>query len=115
MNKRELQSEVLRLRAEQFKARQDEVFGGLSSEERADFEKRADRIRELDAEIEAHLLADEASAAQRRDWNKQAETDTPQSESRQSYRNRERDSSRAFRDSRKNGNSKPASDKERHE
>lgn len=71
MNKRELQSEVTRVRAQQLKARQDEVFGGLSSEEKAAYDTRADRIRELDAEIEAGLLADEASASQRREWNKQ--------------------------------------------
>jgi hypothetical protein len=36
---------------------------------------------------------------QRRRWNKEAETDTPQSEARQPYRTREQDSTNAFTDS----------------
>jgi hypothetical protein len=113
MNKREMQSELTRLRVQQLKARQDEMFGGFSSEEKTAYDTRANRIGELDAELEGNAVADEASAAQRRGWNKQAESDTPQSEAHQSYRNRERDSSRAFTDSLKNGQSKSASDKER--
>jgi hypothetical protein len=40
--------ELERLRRQQAKTRADEVFGGLSSAERADYDVRQDRIRELE-------------------------------------------------------------------
>jgi hypothetical protein len=45
------QSELLRLRNEQAKTLHDEVFGGLSSTERATYNRKQDRIRELDAQL----------------------------------------------------------------
>ena len=40
---------------------------------------------------------------QKRQWNKESETDTPRGESRQPYRTREQDSTNAFTDSLKTG------------
>lgn len=83
MKKRELQFEVMRLRAQQDEARNKEVFGGLSSKEKADYDTMSDRIRELDSQLVAITLVDQASAAQRREWNERAETDNPQERQRQ--------------------------------
>jgi hypothetical protein len=80
MNKWEMQSEVTRLRAQQLKARNAEGFGGLSSEERTAYNTRANRIRELDELLEKNVVADQASAEQRRELDEQPESDTPQSE-----------------------------------
>jgi hypothetical protein len=46
------QSELQRLRKDQSKARQDEVFGGLSLAERAEYNAKAERIHELESEIQ---------------------------------------------------------------
>jgi hypothetical protein len=92
-------SELARLREEQRQARQDEVYGGFSESERAEYDTRAERIFELDAQLMTMTSADEAAAEQRRDWNKKSETDTPQSEGRQPYGTRELDSTNAFTDS----------------
>jgi hypothetical protein len=46
-------SELTLLQKEQNKARQDEVFGGLSPAERAEYDGRAERIHELEGEIRA--------------------------------------------------------------
>jgi hypothetical protein len=43
------QSELMRLRKEQNKTRRDEVFGGLSSAELAEYEGKAERIHELES------------------------------------------------------------------
>jgi hypothetical protein len=43
-----LQFELTRLRKEQRKTRHDEVFGGLSPEELAEYNGKADRIHELE-------------------------------------------------------------------
>jgi hypothetical protein len=51
MNIEVFQSELARLQREQQRARQDEVFGGLSATERAAYNTRQDRIHELE-----HLL-----------------------------------------------------------
>jgi hypothetical protein len=40
--------ELVRLRKAQRKARQDEVYGGMSRTERAEYDSRAERIRELE-------------------------------------------------------------------
>jgi hypothetical protein len=45
------QLELDRLRQQQSKARQDEVFGGLSKAERAGYNARQDRIRELERDL----------------------------------------------------------------
>jgi hypothetical protein len=44
------QAELARLLREQSQTRQDEVFGGLSIEERVDYEIKGERIRELERE-----------------------------------------------------------------
>jgi Skp family chaperone for outer membrane proteins len=92
-------SELARLRKEQRQARQDEVYGGFSKSERAEYDARAERIHELDARLLTMTSADEAASEQRREWNKKSETDTAQSESRQPYRNREADSTNVLTDS----------------
>ncbi len=45
------EAEISRLRKEQTKARHDEVFGGLSLEERAAYDIRQDRIQELERRL----------------------------------------------------------------
>jgi hypothetical protein len=44
-------TEIVRLRGEQSKTRQDEVFGGLSATERDLYERRRERIRELESRL----------------------------------------------------------------
>ena len=51
------QSELTRLRKEQNKARQNEVFGGLSPAERAEYNGKAERIHDLESEIQASAVA----------------------------------------------------------
>jgi hypothetical protein len=48
MNTETPQFELARLEREQHRARQDEVFGGLSSAERSAYNSRQDRIHELE-------------------------------------------------------------------
>jgi hypothetical protein len=43
--------ELARLRKEQRKTRQDEIFGGLTGDERSAYQNKADRIRELEFEL----------------------------------------------------------------
>jgi hypothetical protein len=45
------QTELDRLRQEQARTREDEVFGGLSGPERLAYEIKAERIRTLEQEI----------------------------------------------------------------
>jgi hypothetical protein len=45
------QTELARLRREQSQTRQEEVFGGLSFEERGTYELKAERIRHLEREL----------------------------------------------------------------
>jgi len=71
-------TELARLREEQRQAGQDEVYGGFSKSERAAYDTRAERIRELDAQL-----------LTRRERNRKSETDTPQSQGRQPYSSRE--------------------------
>ena len=96
-------SELARLRKEQRQARQDEVYGGFSKSERAEYDSRAERIHELDSQLLTKTSADEAASEQRREWNRKSETDTAQSEGRQPYRNRGADSTNALTDSLKTG------------
>ena len=105
MAKENPESELRRLRTEQSKTRRDEVFGGLSHAERTEYNARAQRIRKLENEIQASAGAKKSSQSaganhgpQRRE---EAETDTPQAEARQPYRNREKDSARGSGDSTK--------------
>jgi hypothetical protein len=91
-------SELTRLLKQQRQARQDEVFGGLSDAEQAEYDSRTRRIRELDSQ-QTVTSADEAAAEQRREQNKKSETDTPQSEARQTDHTREQDSTNALTDS----------------
>ena len=54
------QTELDRLRREQRKTRQDEVFGGLSAEERLSYDIKAERIRELECEVREVTEKEEA-------------------------------------------------------
>ena len=67
------QFELIRLRKEQNKARQDEVFGGLSPAERAEYNGKAERIHELESDFQASAVAKKslqsAKAEQNRQWN----------------------------------------------
>ena len=45
------ESELIRLRREQTKTREDEVFLGSSAAERAEYEKKEDRIHELERDL----------------------------------------------------------------
>jgi hypothetical protein len=95
--------ELNRLRVEQRKAREDEVFGGLTLSERIAFNARAKRINELEIDLATIAFAKKsvqsANANQRDQWNKEAETDTPQGEAHQPYRTRENESANPFQDS----------------
>jgi hypothetical protein len=57
------QFELERLRKQQAKAREDEVFGGLTTKERAAYEQRQHTIREL----ERHLSEPEESELEKED------------------------------------------------
>ena len=45
------EAEMLRLRREQAKARRDEIFGGLTPEERAAYEVRRKRLHDLELQL----------------------------------------------------------------
>ncbi len=83
------QAEWKRLREEQLKARRDEVFGGLTPAERMAYEVRRRRLQELQGELWLEAATAKSAAEQTRNWNREPETDTPQSASRQPYRSRE--------------------------
>ena len=51
MDAENLQTELARLLTLQLKARQNEIFGGLSNAEQAEYESRAERIRELEGGV----------------------------------------------------------------
>jgi hypothetical protein len=113
MAKEEPQSELTRLLREQEKTRRDEVFGGLTPAERAEYKRKAERIQKLESEIQASAVAENSSqvakAEQKRQWNKESETDTPQGEAHQPYRSREKDSMGSSTDSnRRRGKAKKA-------
>lgn len=71
------EAELKRLLKEQHKARHDEVFGGFSPAERAEYEGKADRIHALESEIQASAVSKNGSlsakAEQERQWNKEPE------------------------------------------
>ena len=107
------ESELARLREEQRKTRQDEVFGGLSLAERARYNGKAERIHVLESTIQAQEVAQKSSqsakATQRRHWK--SDSETPQAEAHQPYRSREKDSAHASRDTtKKRGKVKNESD-----
>jgi hypothetical protein len=112
MAKEKPQSELTRLRMEQNKTRRDEVFGGLTPAERAEYDGKSERIYELESEIQASAVAEKslqfAKAEQKRQWNKESETDTPQGEAHQPYRSREKDSTNSPADSRRQREPKKA-------
>jgi hypothetical protein len=93
------QSELTRLRKAQVLAQEREIYGGFSPAERIEYDNRAKRINELDAQVRALAIADDAASERRRDWNKLSETDTPLSGARQPYRSREKDSTTAYTES----------------
>jgi hypothetical protein len=104
-------SELARLRREQPKTQQDEIHGGLSQAERAEYD-RTKRIDEVKKQLETIASSEEAQTEQGREWNKKAETDAPQSEGRQPYRDREQDPPNAFNDSLKSDPTKQHSNPE---
>ena len=105
MAKEKPESELKRLRDEQYKTRQDEVFGGLSPAERTEYNRKRKRINDLEIELAASAGAKQstqsATAQQRRQWNRGSETDTPQDKAHQPYRNREKDSANRSADPRR--------------
>jgi hypothetical protein len=55
------ESELKRLRREQSKTRHDEVYGGLSPAEQAEYNRKSDRIHELEGEIQASAIAEQTT------------------------------------------------------
>jgi hypothetical protein len=97
MANQSLQSELTRLRKQQAKARQDEVFGGFSRAERAEYDARANRIHDVETELELYTKpaergssSDILAVGHRREREKKSETDTPQSKAHPPYRSREK-------------------------
>ena len=70
------QAELARLGKEQTKARQDEVFGGLSPAERAEYDGNAKRINELEIALTASLGAKKSSQSAKAE----SQMDIPQAE-----------------------------------
>jgi hypothetical protein len=93
------QAEVLRLLKELNKARQDEIFGGLSAVERADYNRKAERIGDI---LRSRFT--EAEARQSVLWDQISETDTPQNKARQPYRDREKDERGSQKESKRQRN-----------
>jgi hypothetical protein len=60
-----LLAELTRLRNEQSKARQDEVYGGLSTRERGDYKGRIKRIQELESGSRISTVANLAAVEKR--------------------------------------------------
>jgi hypothetical protein len=65
------ESELKRLRHEQRKTRQDEVFGGLSPVEEAEYNGKAKRVHDLESKIQATAFAKSSSAESEQScyWN----------------------------------------------
>ena len=102
MPKEKPEFELSRLRAELSRTRQEEVFGGLSPSELAEYNRKSERIHKLADEIHMVSIFEESSGAaqieQQRQWNKDLETDTSQAEAHQPYRSREKDSKNSSTD-----------------
>jgi hypothetical protein len=94
MDRETPQAEVLRLLKELHKTRQNEIFGGLSVTEWAEYHRKANRISELELLLETSSLSlfTEPNSNRIGAWNKMSETDAPQTLARQPYRDRELDS-----------------------
>ena len=89
MERESPQAEVLRLLREQYQSRQDEVFGGLSAVERAEYNRKTARINELETSLGENSFRSrsaEAKTKRSEQWDLTSETDTPQSRARQPYR-----------------------------
>jgi hypothetical protein len=69
-------SELVYLLEEQSKTRRDEVFGGLSEQERSEYNGRAERIHELDAQLQRMANTDRDAAEQTR-GEQESQTETP--------------------------------------
>jgi hypothetical protein len=82
MPKEEPGFELSRLRAEISRTRQEEVFGGLSPSELAEYNRKSERIHKLAGEIHMAAIFEKSSGIsqieQQRQWNKEPETGTPQ-------------------------------------
>jgi hypothetical protein len=61
MAKEKPEFELTRLRKEQSTTREDEVFGGLSKAEWAEYDGKTERIYELESEIQAMAVAEHKS------------------------------------------------------
>ncbi|MGB8581748.1 MAG: hypothetical protein WCD47_13065 [Candidatus Sulfotelmatobacter sp.] len=94
MDRETPRAEVLRLLKELRKTRHDEIFGGLSLSERADYDKKSNRISELELLLETTSLSlfSGPDPDNSRAWDKMSETDAPQFLARQPYRDWEKDS-----------------------
>ncbi len=86
--------ELARLRREQRKTRQDEIFGGLNAAERSAYDAKSERIHTLELELLFALETHTAPGNQRLEWNKKSETDAPQDKARQPYSSREESTKR---------------------
>ena len=85
-------AEVLRLLRELRQIRHDEIFGGLSLSERAEYDRKVSRISELELlSGTAYLsLFSEDDLNNKSGWEKTSETDSPETLARQPYRDREK-------------------------
>jgi hypothetical protein len=61
MAKEKPEVELTRLRQEQITTREDEVFGGLSKAEWAEYDGKTERISELESKIQAIAVAEHKS------------------------------------------------------
>jgi hypothetical protein len=95
--------ELSRLRKEQSDNRVEEVFGGFSRTERAAYDRKEERIRELESEVQASAVAKKhsqsAKAEKRLGWIKPSETDSPQSEPHGRYATKRPTVAKRFRNS----------------
>jgi hypothetical protein len=102
MPKEKPEFELSRLRAELSRTRQDEIFGGLSPSELAEYNRKSERIHKLAGAIHMASISEKSSGAakaeQQCQWSKDPETDGPQTEAHQPYRSREKDSKDSFAD-----------------
>ena len=95
------QTEIMRLLREQIQSREDEVFGGLSRAERAEYNQKNARINHLEILLQAEAIAQDPRGPDESDrrrnsieWTAKPEEDIPQENARQPYRSRESRSSR---------------------
>ena len=90
------QVEIMRLLHEQIQSREDEIFGGLSFAERAEYNLKSARTNQLEILLQAEAAAQSSSAPDKSDkrrnsieWTAKPEEDIPQEDARQPYRSRE--------------------------